>query len=402
MLRKPHYAWLVCLGGALALMITMGLGANVFTVYQPEIIARNGFTNAQGSWITTTRTLFILGTLLCVNSLCKRLGLRLAMTLGMLLIALSCFTFGLAKTFPMYCLAAAITGVGYCLGGMVPLSLIISNWFTARRSLALGIASAGSGITTIFVPPVVTILIQNYGLKTAFFCEGTFVLLVTAVTWYLLRTRPADLGLESYGAETQPLVSRPKGQEKKLPVAPILLAAFLLGGPLGPAFSHLAVLFSSKGFDPMVVAGLISYLGIALCVGKVISGQLYDRLGGLRTNYCIFLMYLAGHLLCAAANNIPLAFLALTTFAFGVTVSAVSPAVWAADLASAEDYPKLVRTITVSYTAGMLLFGPLPGILADRTGSYAPAYLLFAVFLLVSTALVQSVYHRYGLGGKPS
>ncbi|MBQ2995968.1 MAG: hypothetical protein IJE22_01870, partial [Oscillibacter sp.] len=73
MLRKPHYAWLVCLGGSLALMITMGLGVNVFTVYQPEIIARNGFTNAQGSWITTTRTLFILGTLLCVNQICARL-----------------------------------------------------------------------------------------------------------------------------------------------------------------------------------------------------------------------------------------------------------------------------------------------------------------------------------------
>ena len=253
MLRKPHYAWLVCLGGSLALMITMGLGVNVFTVYQPEIIARNGFTNAQGSWITTTRTLFILGTLLCVNQICARLGLRLTMTLGMLLIGISCFTFGLCKTFPMYCLSAAITGVGYCLGGMVPLSLIISNWFTARRSLALGISSAGSGISTIFVPPVVTLLIQNRGLKTAFFCEGTFVLLVTAVTWCLLRTHPADLGLKPYGAPIQSPVSPSKGQERKLPVVPILLAAFLLGGPLGPAFSHLAVLFSSKGFDPMVV-----------------------------------------------------------------------------------------------------------------------------------------------------
>ena len=324
------------------------------------------------------------------------------MTLGMLLIGISCFTFGLCKTFPMYCLSAAITGVGYCLGGMVPLSLIISNWFTARRSLALGISSAGSGISTIFVPPVVTLLIQNRGLKTAFFCEGTFVLLVTAVTWCLLRTHPADLGLEPYGAPIQSPVSPSKGQERKLPVVPILLAAFLLGGPLGPAFSHLAVLFSSKGFDPMVVAGLISYLGIALCVGKVISGHLYDRLGGLRTNYCIFLMYLAGHLLCVGANNVPMAVLALTVFAFGVSVSAVSPAVWAADLASAEDYPKLVRTITVSYTAGMLFSGPIPGILADRTGSYAPAYLLFAAFLAVSMALVQGVYHRYGLGGKPS
>ena len=91
-MRNPHYAWFVCLGGALSLFTVMGLGVNIFSIYQPEIIALNGFTNAQGSWITTTRSLFILGTLLVVNQLCARLGLRLVMTLGMLFVGLSCFS----------------------------------------------------------------------------------------------------------------------------------------------------------------------------------------------------------------------------------------------------------------------------------------------------------------------
>jgi predicted MFS family arabinose efflux permease len=136
-------------------------------------------------------------------------------------------------------------------------------------------------------------------------------------------------------------------------------------------------------------------MGLALCVGKILSGQLYDRLGGLKTNYCIFLSYLAGLLLCAtaSANHIILAFLAITVFSFGVSVCAVSPAVWAGDLAAPETYPKLLRMITMSYTFGMLVSGPIPGILADRTGSYVPAYLLFALLLLSAMLLVQSVYH---------
>jgi len=168
-MRKPHYAWLVCLGGALSLFTVMGLGVNIFTLYQPEIISVNGFTNAQGSWITTTRSLFILAALLCVNQLCAKIGLRLVMTLGMLLVGLSCLCFGLAKTFPAYCLAAALTGLGYCFGGMVPLSLVITNWFDSRRGFALGLASAGSGVATIFAPPIVTALIRSHGLKAAFF-----------------------------------------------------------------------------------------------------------------------------------------------------------------------------------------------------------------------------------------
>ena len=85
-MKRPHYAWMVCLGSALVLFSTIGLGVNVFTIYQPEIILANGFSNAQGSWITTTRSLFILAALLTVNQLCQRLGLRLVMTLGVVLL----------------------------------------------------------------------------------------------------------------------------------------------------------------------------------------------------------------------------------------------------------------------------------------------------------------------------
>lgn len=121
-LRRPHYAWIICLGGALSLFAVMGMGINVFSVYQPYIIQLNGFSNAQGSWITTTRSLFTLAAMLTVNQLCARIGLRLVMTLGVVLLALSCFCFGLADSFPLYCAAGALTGLAYGYGGMVPLS----------------------------------------------------------------------------------------------------------------------------------------------------------------------------------------------------------------------------------------------------------------------------------------
>lgn len=405
-MHKPHYAWFICLGAALSLCVVMGLGVNIFTIYQPEIIALNGFTNAQGSWITTTRSLFILGTLLVVNQLCARLGLRLVMTLGMLLVGLSCFSFGMSTTFPMYCFSAALTGVGYCMGGMVPLSLIISNWFDSRRGLALGIAAAGSGVSTIFAPAIITRLIQDLSLKTAFFCEGTFILFMTATSWLLLRSTPADKGLSPYQIPGDCATAAPvhSGQgHGKRPIILLLTASFLLGGPLGPAFSHLTVLFTTEGYDSMVVAGLISYMGLAISVSKIICGQMYDRLGGRLSNTWILGGYLAGHLLCCLAftKSTALAYLAITVFAFGISVSAVSPAVWARDLTAPADYAKTVRAITTAYTAGMLVMGPIPGILADRFGSYIPAYLFFALCQLVLTLIIQGIYFKLDLGKRP-
>lgn len=405
-MRRPHYAWFVCLGGALSLFTVMGLGVNIFTIYQPEIIAANGFTNAQGSWITTTRSLFILAALLVVNQLCAKIGLRLVMTLGMLLVGLSCFSFGLAERFPMYCLSAALTGLGYCFGGMVPLSLIISNWFDSRRGLALGLASAGSGVATIFLPPIVTGLVRSSGLKTAFFAEGTLILVLTAVNWLLLRSAPEPMGLEPYRLEGEaaPAVSAPPSKGfGRGPVLVLLLAAFLLGGPVGPAFTHLTVLFTSEGFDAMTVAGLMSYAGLCVFVSKIVCGQLNDRLGGLWSNYIILGVYLAGLLLCclAGSGSLALAYLAMTAFSFGISVTGPSPSVWARDLAAAEDYAKTVRAITTAYTFGMLVFGPIPGIMADRFGSYVPAYALFALFQLVLTVLIQGLYHKLGVGRRP-
>ena len=130
---------------------------------------------------------------------------------------------------------------------------------------------------------------------------------------------------------------------------------------------------------------------------------MYDRLGGRLSNTWVLGGYLAGHLLCCLAftQSTALAYLAITVFAFGISVSAVSPAVWARDLAAPADYAKTVRAITTAYTAGMLVMGPIPGILADRFGSYIPAYLFFALCQLVLTLIIQGIYFKLDLGKRP-
>lgn len=396
---RPHYAWLVCLGGALALFAVMGLGVNVFSIYQPEIIRLNGFTDAQGSWITTTRSLFILGALLCVNQLCARLGLRRVMSLGVLLAVLSCVCFAFAGSFPMYCAAAALTGVGYCWAGMVPISLAVGRWFRDRRGLALGLASAGSGVSTVLAPMLLTRAMDRWGMRAAFLMEGAVVLVCAVLVWLLVRDRPEDLGLTPYrrpGAEpaekaaASGAVSGLSGGQWAL----LLLAALFAGATGGPGFSHLTMLYTSSGCDSLFVAGLISCLGAMISVGKILCGQVYDRRGGRGGNRFAFGTLLLSLALCCLAplGGAVLPILAVTAFGLGMSITAVSPARWAADLCA--DYESAVRTITLAFTAGMLVFGPLPGLLAGWLGGYVPAYLTFFLLLLAAFLIVQGLYRK--------
>lgn len=396
---RPHYAWLVCLGGALALFAVMGLGVNVFSIYQPEIVRLNGFTDAQGSWITTTRSLFILAALLCVNQLCARLGLRRVMSLGVLLAVLSCACFAFAGSFPMYCAAAALTGVGYCWAGMVPISLAVGRWFRDRRGLALGLASAGSGVSTVLAPMLLTRAMDRWGMRAAFLMEGAVVLVCAVLVWLLVRDRPEDLGLTPYRRPgTEPAekaaasgaVSGLSGGQWAL----LLLAALFAGATGGPGFSHLTMLYTSSGCDSLFVAGLISCLGAMISVGKILCGQVYDRWGGRGGNRFAFGTLLLSLALCCLAplGGAVLPILAVTAFGLGMSITAVSPARWAADLCA--DYESSVRTITLAFTAGMLVFGPLPGLLAGWLGGYVPAYLTFFLLLLAAFLIVQGLYRK--------
>lgn len=395
MKNPPHRAWLVCLGGALAMFAVMGLGVNVFSIYQPEIIRLNGFTDAQGSWITTTRSLFILATLLCVNQLCARFGLRRVMSAGVLLVGLSCLCFAFADRFLLYCAAAALTGVGYCLAGMVPISLAVGRWFQDRQGLALGLASAGSGVSTVFAPVLLTGVVKEQGITAAFLWEGAVMFLCALLVWLLVQDAPGAAGPYRRpgsvpGPDKRSGGAGLSGSQWTL----LLLAALFVGATGGPGFSHLTMLYTSSGYSSLFVAGLLSYLGAMISLGKIVCGQVYDRLGGLGGNRFAFGTLLLALALCTLApvGGVLLPVLAITAFGLGLSITAVSPARWAGDLCA--DYESGVRSITLAFTAGMLVFGPLPGLLADWLGGYVPAYAAFFTLLLAAYLIVQGLYRR--------
>ena len=53
---------------------------------------------------------------------------------------------------------------------------------------------------------------------------------------------------------------------------------------------------------------------------------------------------------------------------------------------------QLVQQLQLGYAIGSLLLSTMPGMIADRTGSYAPAYLVLLACSVVSILAVQRTY----------
>jgi len=394
--EKPFYGWFVCAGCAMLLFCTSGLAINAFTIYQPYILRLNGFTNAQSSLIVTIRSLLSFVSMLLTGLYYRKLSLRTGMLLAGLMAAGGFFLFGAARGFFLYGLAAALVGLGYGFGTMIPVSMVMERWFIEKRTLAVGVCSAVTGLSTLGIPSLLTWMIERLGMASSFYIEGAFIVLLVTVSALLIRSRPADMGLHPWGdwdeAGRIELSGHAEGLNRKdwALLVPMMLC---IGAFTNVGYSHLSVLAVGEGFSAHTTALAITVSGVALMAAKFGYGAVTEKLTARRTNWVFGAVLIAGLVLCCVTRGRTwLLYTAMVVLGCGLPVGTVGLTVWAGDLSTPEQYDGTVRRFQVGYAAGGLVFSTLPGLLADRFGgSYVPAYIFFtacAVFVVLSIGLL--------------
>ena len=395
---KIHYAWVICFAGVLMLFCSIGLAANVFSVYQPYIIEINKYSYTQGSMLVTMRMASALMSLFLIDKYYNALGIRVGASLAIGSIALAYLIFGFSDQYWMYAVGAFISGIGYSLGAMIPVSLVVNKWFNIHKALALGICSAGTGIATVIMPPVVTALINNIGLKYAFLSESALIFAIAIIIFVLIRNQPAELNMEPLGKEVQIKTDKKQGRyvlSKKQWYA-IIFILFLLGGGGSNGFTHLGVLFTSENYDSMQVARIISMMGILLGIGKCILGEIYDRIGSYRANYIFGVLAIFGSICCCLSplHNRVILVIGIITLGFGFPINNVGVPIWAADFSGARSYEKVLKRFQIAYTCGTMFFSMVTGLSADIFDSYIPIYVLFTIIIAIFIIVLQTIYKK--------
>ena len=178
---------------------------------------------------------------------------------------------------------------------------------------------------------------------------------------------------------------------------PRLLIGMVLMGLLAfqPA-AGFSMLFRTSGYEMGKVALLVSAMGFFLIPSKILVGKFADRFGGRRMLRDCTLLVAATLFLFSLTAFLPypVLYFVLLVYALGISESSVGISIIAGDYAPQAAYARTLKNCQFFYALGGLMFSTVNGMAADLTGSYAPAYVFYALAGLVMLAVLLPDYPK--------
>ncbi|MBR0164942.1 MAG: MFS transporter [Lachnospiraceae bacterium] len=394
-----HYAWLICFACMMLFFCGIGFSTTAISVYFPFLKEHMDLSNTQISMISTARTFVSTAAMLLAPFLYRKISLRTGTLLSMSCLAVSRVIFGLAPNVWFYYVAAAFMGITYSWGVMYPVMIYLNNWFEDRYATAAGIATCGSGVCTILMPPVVTFMIGHLGLKISFLIETGFVVLITVMLYLILRDTPAEKGLEKYREEVT-VAKKETNSVKQLQRLPgkhglwmVTLSAFLVGIVAAPSTANYAIHYATIGYTGAVIATAMSLYGAVNFAGKLVIGWSADRFRMFFVNLIFLGIFIAASFSTAMLGGALATLMIATSLnGLGTPMATLGIGNWSRDLTDAEGYRGFYSRNQMLFTIGSLIGAPVPGIIADAVGSYRPVYMMFGILLSAALVLVNVVY----------
>jgi MFS family permease len=309
----------------------------------------------------------------------RRLAL---MSIAPLAAALAGLAFVQGSLFSFYGCFILATIVG-CGTAPVSYSRAITQTFTRRRGLALGIMLSGMGFAAALFPILTTAVTGAFGWRAAY---GVLALLAFAALPVIY------LGLKGPGVSRASATPRRSGRPDYgflrqrtfwTITAACSLASFASYGLL----VNLVPLYIDSGLSVATAARYAALVGLSSATARLVVGFLMDR---------VFAPYIGAAVLAASAVGCA-AFLylglpaaatmaALTGFSFGMEVDLVSFLV--ARYFGVQRYGLIYGLLYSCFSASAALGPTVGGFVFDITGTYRVALIGSAVTMLASSSIM--------------
>ena len=315
--------------------------------------------------------------------LSDRVGLRRILVAGGLM-----FGAGLLALSRMESLWQFYVFHGLLVGGgvgafLVPLTSMVTRWFSRYRGLVVAIVNSGAGLGSMVFARATRSLLMVTDWRTTFLIYGILVWVIILPLAWLVRNHPHDLGLEPYGG---PEPGPADGQRREEYTFAQVLAtpAFWLIALMhtlccmahsGPLF-HMVSNMMDHGVDKLAAATILALAGLASIPGRIGTGLLAERYG----SKSMLVFWLASQATTIVLYRLVEGQLSFTLLAiwFGMSYGSVMPLY--AMLTREFFGPRVMGT---SYGAIFLLSGLGMGVgawvggrLFDSSGTYQLMYLL--------------------------
>ena len=331
-----------------------------------------------------------------VGMLFDRFGPRLVYVTGLLCVA-GAFMLGgyLSSLWQFYVFIGVMIGIGSGLAGMVPASGLMTRWFRARLSTAMGIAFAATGMGALTFVPLAQALLVEYDWRTAYRILGVGLLVLVPVVAIAIPWKRFAEGHPQYRLPHRSKESSAQGwtlgAAMKTPLFWALARVFFFTS-LGmfTVVVQSVVFFIDAGFSPLAAATAFGVTGMLSVVSVAASGPLAERFGIRRTVSVSFVGSALGVALLLALSFRPwTALLSAYVLIFGLCQGMRGPIVSSittrhfAGPKVATIYGMIFTMNALGSASGSLIGGALH----DLTGGYATGFLfaLCAMAFAVTT-----------------
>ncbi|MCH8222686.1 MAG: MFS transporter [Chloroflexi bacterium] len=340
-----------------------------------------------------------------VGTVIDRFGPRRVMSFGIFVTGVSIILMSQMNSLWQFYLAMSLLTVGMSFGTFIVLVTTVGNWFIQKRSRALAILMACTGIGG-FTVPVLVGAIDVWGWRDVMFGVGVGFWVVGFPAMLFMRTRPEDYGQLPDGVplEDEGTGSRTVIHEADFGVRQVLRTRFFwqfsIALSLGQLVSstNLLHLPALSNFDVSLglAAGVIAAVAAGDFIGRLGIGVIGDRFDKRHLIAISFMVQTVGVLALALTNaevfgfTFPMA-LTLPVFAigFGLGFGSSIPLRLSmlADYFGRRSYGSILG-ITSTVSAGFAAIGPIfVGVSFDILDTYRPAFLILAVILVAAVPI---------------
>jgi MFS family permease len=192
------YGWTVVTAAGLILFMAYGT-QYAFGVFFAALVEEFGWSRASLSGVFSLYAAVYSGFALVAGRLTDRWGPRTVIAIGGALLGAGLVAMSrVGALWQPYLLYGTIAALGMSTA-YVPCNATVARWFTRRRGLAVGLASAGGSLGTLALPPVAHFLVSRLGWRWSYVVFGLAIFLTLNALAVMMRRDPETVGLAPDG-----------------------------------------------------------------------------------------------------------------------------------------------------------------------------------------------------------
>jgi len=378
--KQERKGWLIVAAHFVTLFFVLGGGYDAGTIFVPPLLEHFGWSRAQvgllftGLGVASTVSAPLAGWLL------DRIEARTVLAVGAALAGAGFVVASRANEFAPMLTAFVMVGSGLGASTYVPAGMVVSNWFGARRGMALGIAMAGEPVGGMVMTLVAGYVISTGGWRVGYLTLAIpMLVIVVPLVLAIVQTRPSAATV-TVAEATEALLGLEVSEALRTRSFWLIALAEVCGAFYVTAvFVHLAAYLIGIGYNAASAALAVSLvLGLG-ALGQPLMGIVADRTSGRTT--LVFTYGVTALSLITVLGARHGAFLVLFILLFGLMLTApvaLLPMVMA-DSLGVKRFGSLAGIMGFFWMVGGS-FGPLAaGQIFDVTNSYSLAFELCAV-----------------------